>query len=137
MGLQEVVQVLQAAIEASVYVAPTEPGLTGAELFEIGKRRGLKNGAFADLEPDEVGHQPREPFEQDGVGTKARRGQRRGLCRRRPGRPRSVLGAGARRPEHQGSRHPRRGAFHFASGVKLKERGWRVGRDELAAWSSL
>jgi hypothetical protein len=24
--------------------------------------------AFADLEPDEVGHQPREPFERDGVG---------------------------------------------------------------------
>jgi len=51
MSLQEVVQLLQAAIEASVYIAPTEPGLTGTELFEIGKRIGLKDGEIGDAMP--------------------------------------------------------------------------------------
>jgi hypothetical protein len=51
MGLQEVVQLLRTAIEASVYVAPTEPGLTGAELFEVAKRLGLKDGEIGDAIP--------------------------------------------------------------------------------------
>src|SRR5438552_1537676 len=48
MPLQEVIQALQAAIEASVYLAPTEPGLTALELYEIGKRLGFKEGEIGD-----------------------------------------------------------------------------------------
>jgi hypothetical protein len=51
MPLQEVVQLLQAAIEASVYVAPTEPGLTASELSEVGKRLGFKEGEISDALP--------------------------------------------------------------------------------------
>jgi hypothetical protein len=51
MSLQQITQLLQAAIEASVYVAPTEPGLTYAELFEVGKRLGLKDGEINDAMP--------------------------------------------------------------------------------------
>ena len=51
MPLQEVILLLQAAIEASVYIAPTEPGLTGAELYEIGRRIGLKDGEIGDAMP--------------------------------------------------------------------------------------
>ncbi len=51
MPLGEVVQILQAAIEASVYVAPTEPGLTVPELYEVGKRIGLKEGEIGDALP--------------------------------------------------------------------------------------
>jgi hypothetical protein len=50
-SLQEVVHLLQASIEASVYIAPTEPGLTIAELYEIGKRLGLKDGEIGDALP--------------------------------------------------------------------------------------
>jgi len=55
MPLQEVVQLLQAAIEASVYIAPTEPGLTATELYEIGKRTGLKEGEIGDAMPQVQG----------------------------------------------------------------------------------
>lgn len=51
MPLQEVILLLQAAIEASIYVAPTEPGLTATELYEIGKRIGLKEGEIGDALP--------------------------------------------------------------------------------------
>jgi hypothetical protein len=51
MSPREVVQHLQACIEASVYVAPTEPGLTVAELYEIGERLGLKKGEINDALP--------------------------------------------------------------------------------------
>ncbi|MBV9859507.1 MAG: hypothetical protein JO038_05325 [Alphaproteobacteria bacterium] len=51
MPLQQVVQVLQAAIEASVYVAPAQPGLTVSELCEVGKRVGLKDGEIGDALP--------------------------------------------------------------------------------------
>lgn len=51
MSLQQVVQLLQAAIEASVYVAPIEPGLTVDELYEVGKRLGLKEGEIGDALP--------------------------------------------------------------------------------------
>jgi hypothetical protein len=51
MPLQEVEQLLQAAIEASVYVTPTDPGLTAAELYEVGKRLGLKEGEIGDALP--------------------------------------------------------------------------------------
>lgn len=51
MPLQEVVQLLQAAIEASVYIAPTEPGLTATELYELGTRLGLKEGEIGDAMP--------------------------------------------------------------------------------------
>lgn len=51
MPVQEVIQLLQAAIEASVYVAPTEPGLTATELYEIGMRIGLKEGEIGDAMP--------------------------------------------------------------------------------------
>lgn len=52
MLLQEVVQLLQAAIEASVYVAPTEPGLTASDLYEVGRRLGLKDGVIGDALPN-------------------------------------------------------------------------------------
>jgi hypothetical protein len=48
MHLQEVMQILQTAIEASVYVAPTDFGLTHAELIEVGNRIGLKQGEITD-----------------------------------------------------------------------------------------
>jgi hypothetical protein len=51
MALREVVQILQAAIEASVYIAPTEPGLNAAELSEVGKRIDLKEGEIGDAMP--------------------------------------------------------------------------------------
>jgi hypothetical protein len=51
MPLQDVILLLQAAIEASVYVAPTEPGLTATELYEIGERIELKEGEIGDAMP--------------------------------------------------------------------------------------
>jgi hypothetical protein len=49
--LQEIVQLLKAAIEASVHAAPTEPGLTATELYEVGRRMGLKDGEIGDAMP--------------------------------------------------------------------------------------
>lgn len=51
MPLDDVVRLLQAAIEASIYIAPTEPGLTTMELYEVGKRIGLKDGEIGDAMP--------------------------------------------------------------------------------------
>lgn len=48
MPSQDAVLLLQAAIEASIFVAPTEHGLTVAELYEVGKRAGLKEGETSD-----------------------------------------------------------------------------------------
>jgi hypothetical protein len=41
---QQVVRTLQVMIEASLYVAPTEFGLTWPELIEVGGLIGLKQG---------------------------------------------------------------------------------------------
>lgn len=51
MALSDVVRLLQACIEASIYIAPTEPGLTINELSEIGKRLGLREGEIGDALP--------------------------------------------------------------------------------------
>jgi hypothetical protein len=51
MSLDQVIHHLQAAIEASVYIAPTEPGLTAAELWEVGKRLDYKDGEIGDAMP--------------------------------------------------------------------------------------
>src|ERR1035437_127988 len=48
MQIQDVVKLLQAAIEASLYVAPRDFGLTFAELVEVGGRLGLKEGEITD-----------------------------------------------------------------------------------------
>jgi hypothetical protein len=51
MLLNEVIQLLRSALEASVYVAPTDHGLTLSELCEVGKRAGLKQGEIDDALP--------------------------------------------------------------------------------------
>jgi hypothetical protein len=48
---QEVVRQLQACLEASVYVAPSDFGLTYDELMEVGKSLGLKEGEINDALP--------------------------------------------------------------------------------------
>ena len=48
MRQQEVQQFLTAALECSVYVAPKDPGLTHAELFEAGGRVGYQEGELGD-----------------------------------------------------------------------------------------
>ena len=48
MRQQEVQQFLAAALECSVYVAPKDPGLTHAELFEAGGRVGYQEGELGD-----------------------------------------------------------------------------------------
>jgi hypothetical protein len=48
MQIQDVVKLLQAAIEASLYVAPRDFGLTYAELVEVGDQLGLKEGEITD-----------------------------------------------------------------------------------------
>ena len=48
MQVQDIVRLLQASIEASVYVAPTDPGLTIEELQQIGQRLDLKQGEIND-----------------------------------------------------------------------------------------
>ena len=54
MAQQDVVRHLQAAIEASVYIVPTAPGLTAVELYEIGKRIGFKEGEIGDALPQVI-----------------------------------------------------------------------------------
>ncbi len=44
MRRQEVIAIANAALECSVYVAPREPGLTHAELFEVCGRLGYEKG---------------------------------------------------------------------------------------------
>jgi hypothetical protein len=60
MPSPEVVGLLQAAIEASIYIAPTEPGLTIRELYEIGKQSGRQDGeindAIRELTKQHYGH---------------------------------------------------------------------------------
>ena len=51
MPLQDVINNLQAAEEASVYVTPAEHGLTIDELYEVGKRLGFGEGEIGDALP--------------------------------------------------------------------------------------
>lgn len=44
----KVARFLKAALECSIYHAPTEPGLTYSELLEVGSRVGLQPGEIAD-----------------------------------------------------------------------------------------
>ncbi len=48
MDLHRVVAFVRAALECSIYLAPTEPGLTHAELVEIGRRLGYQVGELND-----------------------------------------------------------------------------------------
>lgn len=48
---RRVVALLGAALECSVYVAPTDPGLTRSEFFEVGRRLGLEQGEMNDALP--------------------------------------------------------------------------------------
>jgi hypothetical protein len=48
---QEIVKLLQAAVECSVFINPTEPGLTYAEILEVGKRAGYLEGEIGDAAP--------------------------------------------------------------------------------------
>ncbi len=48
---QRVERLLTAALECSVYIAPTNPGLTFEELSEVGKRLGLQPGEMNDAFP--------------------------------------------------------------------------------------
>ncbi len=45
---QEITSLLKAAIDCSVFVNPTDPGLTYQELLEVGKRCGFLDGEVAD-----------------------------------------------------------------------------------------
>lgn len=45
---QRVIQFLKAALECSIYHAPTEPGLTYDELSEVGRRIGFQSGEISD-----------------------------------------------------------------------------------------
>ncbi|HXE26991.1 MAG TPA: hypothetical protein VN656_00685 [Stellaceae bacterium] len=51
MALQDAIKLLQAALEASVYVSPAEHGLTFRELYEVGSRLGLGEGEIGDALP--------------------------------------------------------------------------------------
>jgi hypothetical protein len=48
MNLNEVVNFVRAAVEASVYIAPTDPGLTRQEIEAIGKEAGFLPGELND-----------------------------------------------------------------------------------------
>jgi hypothetical protein len=48
MTLQEVIRFIQAAMECSVYIAPTEPGLTYEEIVEACAAAGFKAGEIND-----------------------------------------------------------------------------------------
>jgi hypothetical protein len=45
---QEIIKLLQAAIECSVFLNPTEPGLSYDEILEVGKRAGFQPGEVGD-----------------------------------------------------------------------------------------
>ena len=45
---QRLIAFLKACLECSVYLAPTEPGLTYDELLEVGKRAGFQPGEISD-----------------------------------------------------------------------------------------
>ncbi len=48
---QEIIKLLQAAVECSVFLNPTEPGLSYEEILEVGKRAGFQAGEVADAAP--------------------------------------------------------------------------------------
>ena len=48
MNALEVARVIKSALECSVYAAPTDPGLTVEEVYEVGRRLGLKEGEIGD-----------------------------------------------------------------------------------------
>ena len=64
MQSHEVVATLVAALEASVFVAPEEPGLTRAELGEVGARLGLKKGEIDDAMAQVIDSGPRRVGER-------------------------------------------------------------------------
>jgi hypothetical protein len=49
--LNEVLKFIRAALECSVYVSPTDPGLTHAEIIEVGARAGFQPGEIGDALP--------------------------------------------------------------------------------------
>ena len=51
MHLQKLTTFLKAALECSVYLAPTDPGLSTSELFEVGRRAGYQEGEMGDALP--------------------------------------------------------------------------------------
>jgi hypothetical protein len=51
MNLTEIMQFIAAALECSVYLAPTEPGLTQSEIFEVCRRAGYQDGEIGDAVP--------------------------------------------------------------------------------------
>jgi hypothetical protein len=53
---QEIVALLKAALECSIYVSPLDPGLTYSELLEIGKTAGYLEGEINDALPALVTH---------------------------------------------------------------------------------
>lgn len=48
MTNQEIISLLNAAAECSVFISPTDPGLTYDELKEVGSRLGMQDGEFHD-----------------------------------------------------------------------------------------
>jgi hypothetical protein len=48
---QEIIKLLQAAVECSVFLNPTEPGLSYEEILEVGKRAGFQAGEVGDAAP--------------------------------------------------------------------------------------
>ena len=56
--VNEVAKFLRAALECSVFVSPTDPGLTYAEIMEVGARAGFQPGEIGDALPH-VADQPR------------------------------------------------------------------------------
>ena len=45
---QEIIKFLEAAVECSVFLNPTEPGLSYEEILEVGKRAGFQAGEVGD-----------------------------------------------------------------------------------------
>jgi hypothetical protein len=45
---QEIIRLLKAAVECSVFLNPTDPGLSYQEILEVGKRSGFLDGEVAD-----------------------------------------------------------------------------------------
>jgi hypothetical protein len=48
---QEIISLLKAAVECSVFINPTEPGLSYEEILEFGKRSGYQDGEINDAVP--------------------------------------------------------------------------------------
>jgi hypothetical protein len=48
---QEIINLLKAAVECSVFLNPTEPGLSYEEILEVGKRAGFQAGEVRDAAP--------------------------------------------------------------------------------------